>query len=1056
MQRDISPAPSPSDNTQVTVGFHGLFIGINRYHSDKIQHLASATRDAMALHALFSDNLGETGICLTDTEATGAAIRKCLGELRSLSTPNDLVVVTFAGHGTSTHQITAYDTELDDLETTAISLQELTDLVFAIPARLHLLVLDCCFSGAAGQRVVYPDLLLRTTPIGDPESDRALLSKLAGKGRIILAASAADQRALESRELGHGLLTYSLLQALLDSAQIAVADGRFDLHDLLKEVERQVREKASAVVGALQQPTVGIMAEGPVYWPVFSRGPRYNALFPPASSQPVTSDIHSLSGHGIPEAILTAWPNSLSLNQLQQDAVNEAGLLRGENVLVMAPTSAGKTLIGEMCAVHATQTGGRAVFLLPTKALVNEQYREFNQRYGPVGIRVVRATGDLGDQVPALLRGQFDIAILTYEKFSGLVLAYDHLLGSVTVVVIDEVHTIVDPARGPSLELLLTLVRTRRADGVRPQIVALSAVLGELNGLDTWLEARLLRRTDRPVPLDEGVLDGQGWYRYLDRDGVEQRERLLEGVGNAASAQSLLVPLVTKLVADGQQVLVVRSTRDGVRTTAQEFAKHMGLPAATRAQAELPAGDQNLTTDELRRCLDRGVAFHSAELDHEERRVIEEHFRAPNSQIRVIVSTTTLAQGVNLPAQTVVLPELSRLAGPAGSTWYRVAEYKNIAGRAGRLGLADRGRAIALADSPAGAENIWKRFVTGSLEGVRSAFLGQQPDVDTAVLHTVAITTARAEGHDVVADDVVRVLAQSLATHQARLSVEHHRDAFEPARIGHALEKLLSAQFVEETSGGRVRLTRLGAVVARGGMRFRSAWSLSRALRVVPPDQVSAVTLLAALQLTAELEELGVPLASRQHRADTVERVSFLAHYGVASVVLDALLAPDERAAAMRIARTVVLLLWINGKPTREIERYLAGGLAAKHVIGSVRTVAARAHDLIETVIGIAGVLHPAASLAAITRYLPAQLEIGIPEVFASLAVYGAGLGREHYLALAAARLTTLELLEQASDEDLRELLGNMRRVATLRKAIAALAAAENAPSLEDLLTLSP
>lgn len=1053
MQRDISPAPSPSNNAQVVTGFHGLFIGIDRYESNEFLHLTSATRDALALHALFSDNLGETGICLTDAEATGAAIRKCLGELGSLSTPNDLVVVTFAGHGTTTHQIAAYDTKLDDLETTAISLQELTDLVFAIPAQLHLLVLDCCFSGAAGQRVMYPDLLARTTPIGDPESDRALLSKLAGKGRIILAASAADQRAMESRQLGHGLLTYSLKEALLGSAQIAVADGRFDLRDLLKEVERNVREKASAAAGVLQNPTVGMMTEGPVYWPVFSRGPRYDALFPPQSDQPVTSDIHSLSGHGIPKVILATWPAGLALNQLQQDAVNEAGLLRGENVLVMAPTSAGKTLIGEMSAVRATQTGGRAVFLLPTKALVNEQYREFTQRYGPAGIRVVRATGDLSDQVPALLRGEFEIAILTYEKFSGLALAHERLLRLVTVVVIDEVHTIVDPARGPNLELLLTLVRARRAEGVRPQIVALSAVLGELNGLDTWLEARLLRRTDRPVPLDEGVLDGQGWYRYLDCDGAEHRERLLEGVGNAASARSLLVPLVAKLVADGQQVLVVHSTRDGVRTTAQEIAKHMGLPAATRTLADLPAGDQNLTTDELRRCLDGGVAFHSAELDHDERRVIEEHFRSPNSQIRVIVSTTTLAQGVNLPAQTVVIPELSRLAGSAGSTWYRVAEYKNIAGRAGRLGLAEHGRAIVLADSPASAESIWKKFVTGSPEEVRSTFLGQQPDVDTAVLRTVAITTARAEGHGVAEDDVVRVLAQSFAAHQARLS-DDHQDAFEPARIGHAMAKLRSARFVEETDDGRVRLTRLGAVAARGGMRFRSAVSVSRALRAVQPDQLNAVTLLAALQLTEELDELSLPLTSRQHRADAGARASLLASHGVASVVLDALLASDDRAAAMRIARTVVLLLWINGTPTRRIEQHLTGGLADQHAVGAVRTIAARAHDLVETVVGIAGALHPTANLAALLRYLPAQLEIGIPEEFASLAVHGADLRREHYIALAAARLTTPELLEQASDERLRELLGSMRRVDTLRKAIDALAAAKNVPSLEELLPL--
>ncbi|GAA0734285.1 hypothetical protein GCM10010199_53150 [Dactylosporangium roseum] len=152
-----------------------------------------------------------------------------------------------------------------------------------------------------------------------PESDVSLLSKLTGKGRIVLTASTADQRAWESRWLGHGLLTHSLLKALLNSAQIAT-DGRFDLHDLLRDVTGRVKASASGSAGAFQDPTVRLVTEGNVFWPVFSRGQRYNALFPPLSPVPVTSDVRSLSDHGIPDAILTAWPDDLVLNQLQQDA----------------------------------------------------------------------------------------------------------------------------------------------------------------------------------------------------------------------------------------------------------------------------------------------------------------------------------------------------------------------------------------------------------------------------------------------------------------------------------------------------------------------------------------------------------------------------------------------------------------------------------------------------------------------------------------------------------------------------------------------------------------
>ncbi|MGA5298904.1 DEAD/DEAH box helicase [Nucisporomicrobium flavum] len=1050
MQRDLAPASPLPDGVRAANAFHGLHIGIDRCRSEKIDHLASARRDAMALHAVFSDNLRGTSMLLTDAGATSQAVHKALTDLSSRSTPDDVVVVTFAGHGTDTHHIVTYDTDLDDLGTTAISLEEFTDLAFAIPARLLLVALDCCFSGAAGARVLHANVRPRTVSVSGPDPVVSPLSRLTGNGRVVLTASGEGQRAWESRRLGHGLLTHSLLEELLGSARIA-SDGYFDLRDLLAGVTERVRSSASGTFGVAQDPILGSVMQGSVVWPVFRRGPQYDAHFPPDHPAAVTCDVRSLSGHGISDAILAAWPDGLALNDLQQDAVNEAGLLRGNNVLVMAPTSAGKTLIGEMAAVRATQNGGRAVFLLPTKALVNEQYRNFSRAYEPAGIRVVRATGDVADQVPALLRGQFDIALLTYEKFSGLALAHEHLLRLVTVMVIDEIQTIVDAARGPDLELLLTLIRTRRADGLRPQIVALSAVLGGLGDLDTWLEAYPLKRTDRPVPLDQGILDRHGWYRYLDGDGVERREKVLDDVDEVVNALELLSPLVARLVADGQQVLVVRDTRPAARTTAGQLAAELDLPAAAQTVAELPVGDQNRTSTELRRCLAGGIAFHSAELDHDERRVIEEHFRRRDSSVRVVVSTTTLAQGVNLPAQTVIIPELSRRTGPGGSEWYSVAEFKNIAGRAGRLGLATRGRAVMLSHSPADVETLWQRYITASPEDVRSALLEPGSAIDTTVLRTVAITTVRAEGHEVARDDVVEVLTRSFAAHQARL--RGYRDAFEPGPLADVLESLRNKQFVEETETGRIKLTPLGAVVARGGMTVRSASRLARVLRSTPSDQMTAATMIVALQLSEELDALSLPLAGGQRRARISSCFRSLTRHGAAVVVLDAIKDPrDDRVTLTRATKALVLLLWINGTRTADLEGALTRGLTDPHAIGAVRRIAGRAHDLIETVVDIASELHPSADLSTVSRHLPVQLELGVAEEFAPLAVNGADLAREHFIALREAGLDNPELVARASDEELMKHVGEAHRLHTLRLAIDALAAADALPSLEDLL----
>ena len=104
---------------------------MNRYASADINNLASAVRDASALHALFSDNLGGDCRLFTDADATTDRLRAELRELQTASSKNNVVVVAFSGHGSNTHEIITYDTDPYDLPSTALPLDELTELVSA-------------------------------------------------------------------------------------------------------------------------------------------------------------------------------------------------------------------------------------------------------------------------------------------------------------------------------------------------------------------------------------------------------------------------------------------------------------------------------------------------------------------------------------------------------------------------------------------------------------------------------------------------------------------------------------------------------------------------------------------------------------------------------------------------------------------------------------------------------------------------------------------------------------------------------------------------------------
>src|SRR5207302_1210373 len=159
---------------------------------------------------------------------------------------------------------------------------------------------------------------------------------------------------------------------------------------------------------------------------------------------------------GFPPALLDAWAAAIpGFNALQLDAINEFGILDGEHLVVSAPTSSGKTMIGELAALRAALDRRRTFFLFPLKAIVNDKFRHFNAIYGPFGIRTIRATGDsTSDDLVPLMRGQYDICLLTYEKFTALALGNPHLLDQIGAIVIDEVQMIADTSRGVNLEFL--------------------------------------------------------------------------------------------------------------------------------------------------------------------------------------------------------------------------------------------------------------------------------------------------------------------------------------------------------------------------------------------------------------------------------------------------------------------------------------------------------------------------------------------------------------------------------------------------------------------------
>jgi hypothetical protein len=138
---------------------------------------------------------------------------------------------------------------------------------------------------------------------------------------------------------------------------------------------------------------------------------------------------------------------------------------------------------------------------------------------------------------------------------------------------------------------LLTLLHMRRRDGSEPQVIALSAVIGDRNGLERWLGGRLLRRVERPVPLDERALCCDGRFRYLDGDTGRQRseQRYIRPLGAEGKHRDWVIPLVQGLVQEGLQVIVFRETTGEPNASAEGHSRFRGHRSFTPSHSFEPA-----------------------------------------------------------------------------------------------------------------------------------------------------------------------------------------------------------------------------------------------------------------------------------------------------------------------------------------------------------------------------------------------------------------------------------------------------------------------------------
>ncbi|XP_050343845.1 DNA polymerase theta isoform X1 [Nymphalis io] len=464
------------------------------------------------------------------------------------------------------------------------------------------------------------------------------------------------------------------------------------------------------------------------------------------------------------------------------------------NLLYSAPTSAGKTLVAEILTIKTVlERQKKVIIILPFVSIVREKMFYLQDILSSSGVRV---EGFMGSQSPPGGLQAVHVAICTIEKANSLInkLLEEGNISELGAVVVDELHLLGDPHRGYILELLLTKIKyvSLTQDDVKVQIVGMSATLPNLGILASWLDAELFITEFRPIPLNEYCLVGN---KYYDKYG--QYIALLEDPKMLGIEGDYVLSLCLETLRDGCSILIFCMTKNWCENLAQSIASSFyKLGCSSNVQGmvlreQLKSQSILETLEQLKNCpvgLDHvlknivsfGVAYHHAGLTFDERDIIEGGFKS--GAIRVLVATSTLSSGVNLPARKVIIRSPVFQKQPIN-----ILSYKQMIGRAGRMGKDIKGESVLIC-TPA-EQKIGFDLMMGILEPVKSCIESEDKFM-RAILEMIA------------SQDVCKKSDLDLYTNCTLLFNQDCMEQSQNFLLGNTLKELVNCELIRVQCGG--------------------------------------------------------------------------------------------------------------------------------------------------------------------------------------------------------------------------------------------------------------
>ncbi|MCZ6456639.1 MAG: DEAD/DEAH box helicase, partial [Actinobacteria bacterium] len=491
-------------------------------------------------------------------------------------------------------------------------------------------------------------------------------------------------------------------------------------------------------------------------------------------------------------------------------------------------------LVAEAAIHLALDQGKRSFYTTPIKALSNQKFADLSEKYG--SDRVGLLTGD------NVINPKAPVIVATLEVLRNMIYADAGQLHDVAFVVLDEAHYLQDRSRGAAWEEVI--IHCPR----HVQFVCLSATISNNKQFADWVgerrgSTRLITTEERPVPLESMYMlkDRMGSHAlhllptFVIRDGRRRANPRLEHMLGlergrkrrfktpnrietieALASENMLPAIYFIFSRAGCDAAVNRLMEAGVRLTDPDERQAIREIAEGRT-AHLGGDDLDvLGYDRWMVGLDAGVASHHAGLVPAYKEAVEELFEL--GYLKVVFATETLALGINMPARSVVIENLSKFNGESHEL-LRPGDYTQLTGRAGRRGIDVEGFGVLLHSPFVRFSQVTEIASIGAHE-LRSSFrptynmtanlIANYRQDETEALLEASFAAFQRDDDRADAGDAIAALEHRLTNEEKqaeceRGSVEEYLaliEALDPKRPNDGIAATLSAGDVLDIVGG--------------------------------------------------------------------------------------------------------------------------------------------------------------------------------------------------------------------------------------------------------------